>query len=156
MPDEFELRFPDSEVAPVKRAGSGIGREANPEFDAAPPDYVLAPAEGKSPDQIRAEVQAELKAKLGSFEETEPPDELVTQFSLRELMQIVFFCAIAFSVLRIVPSDLFAGLLGLATFGGLALLTITKPQKMIFYLGWWTLLGIYVISSVIAVITKNG
>jgi hypothetical protein len=156
MPDEFELRFADSDVAPIKRAGSESGRQTHSEFDDASPDYVLAPDVGKSSDQIRAEVQADLKSKLGPFKEERPQDELSTQFSLRELMQIVFFCAIAFSVLRIVPSDLFAGLLGLATFGGLALLTITKPQKMIFYLAWWTLLGIYVISSVIAVISKQG
>ena len=40
---------------------------------------------------------------------------------------------------------------GIATMLGLVLLTMAKPEKMIYYLVWWTLLGIYVISSAIAV-----
>ncbi len=154
MSDEFEIRFADSHVAPIKRQGNAA-HPPHPEFDEATPDYVLAPPEGKSVVQSRVQVEAELKAQLGSFDEEAPDDEMVFQFSLRDLMQIVFFCAVAFAVLRLVPTDLFAGVLGLATFGGLALLTIAKPQNMIFYLAWWSLLSVYVISSVIAVINKG-
>lgn len=70
------------------------------------------------------------------------------------MMLITFLAAVGFAVLRLCPPAMFAGAMGGVAIVGLAVLSIAKPEKIIFHLVWWTILGIYIIASVIAVLTK--
>ncbi len=153
MPDEFEIRFPgDERRSQCKVVGDG----AAPADDESNENLELRAPEGKSLLESRREVEAELKSHLSQeSDEPAPTEDWSAQFTLKEMMQLVLCCGVAFAVLRLVPTDMFAGVLGLATFASLAVLTIAKPQKMFFYLAWWTLLGVYVIASVIAIANKR-
>src|SRR5215471_6226069 len=128
MPDEFEIRFPGDERRRQRTVGddaatAGTGDDAD--------DLRLRPPEGKSLIESRREVESEMKSHFGGDgSEPEPVESWLPQFTLKEMMQLVLLCGVGFAVLRLVPTDLFAGALGLATFASLAVLTIVKPEKM--------------------------
>lgn len=110
-------------------------------------DLQLAPAVELVVDKesLPAEIEVEEEEALPA------PSQ---QFTLRDLMFITLLSAIGFGVLRLCPPALFAGAMGGIAILGLAMLTIAKPERVIFHLVWWTVLGIYIISSVIAVLGK--
>jgi hypothetical protein len=152
MADEFEIRFPgDERRSQPAVSGQRRGRGETDESE----ELELRSPDGKSLVEWRREIEAELKSQLGGESESPPVENWSAQFTLKELMQLVLCCGVAFAVLRMVPTDLFAGALGLTTFASLAVLTIAKPQKMFFYMAWWALLAVYVISSVIAIVGKR-
>lgn len=114
-------------------------------------DLQLAP-----PIELVIDQPATLPAELDDEEEDaeERLPEPSQQFSLRDLMFITGLAAVGFGVLRLFPPAIFAGAMGGIAILGLAVLTIAKPERVIFHLIWWTVLGIYIISSVFAVIKK--
>lgn len=115
-------------------------------------DLALAPASGPSAEEIRRSLQTTEPVEIDDEEGLPEPS---LQFSLRDMMLVTFLAALGFAVLRFCPPPMFAGAMGGIAILGLALLTIAKPEKAIFHLIWWTVLGVYIIASIIAVISKK-
>lgn len=113
-------------------------------------EIILAPVVSRSPPFFAESLQS---AEL----DDEPIDDLpepALQFSLRDMMLITFMAAAGFAVMRRSPPAAFAGTMGGLAILGMIILTIVKPQRAIFHLLWWTVLGIYIVSSIIAFLTK--
>jgi hypothetical protein len=125
-----------------------------PEVDDEP-DLNLLPPAGHSASELHKQAMLEAAAERAAQAEDDEPEELPTQFSIKELMQVTAFAAVGFAIMHWVPPDLLAGALGLASIVGMGILTVAKPQKAYFYLIWWTLLAVYVIVSIFAVINKK-
>ncbi|MFP6693010.1 MAG: hypothetical protein VB875_08335 [Pirellulales bacterium] len=81
--------------------------------------------------------------------------ELVEQqqpYSIRDVLLLTGLASVLFGVSRFVTPDIFAGALGLSAFIGLILLSVFKPQRSIFHVGWWILLSLYVLTAVVAIV----
>jgi hypothetical protein len=126
-----------------------------PEVDDEEADLALLPPAGKSASELQKQAMLEAAAQRAAEADDEEPEESATQFSIKELMQVTAFAAVGFAIMRWFPADLLAGALGLAAIIGMGILTVAKPQKAFFYLAWWTLLAVYVIVSIVAVINKK-
>jgi hypothetical protein len=154
----------------VANLRQGIVSETRPPFDGARsipqrPDRPLVGEvvpEAELEDDLRLAPPIERSREelvLSVAEEDEADDddglpEPSQQFTLRDIMLLTFLAAVGFAVLRLCPPAMFAGTMGGVAILGLAVLSIAKPEKIIFHLVWWTILGIYIIASVIAVMTK--
>jgi len=118
-------------------------------------ELALAPASGASAAEIRHSQQAaEIAASYEADEEVEQPEPSL-QFSLREMMLITFLAAVGFGVQRFFPPAMFAGAMGGIAILGLAFLSFVKPEQAIFHLIWWTMLGVYVVASIIAIFSHH-
>jgi len=81
------------------------------------------------------------------------------QCSLAELLTLLTLAAVGLSALSLVPGGLqaprAAGIAGVAALVGLVVLSILRPRRLIVHLGWWLLVGAYVIACVVAVIGSD-
>ncbi len=113
-------------------------------------EIILAPVISRS---VQLPTESLPSAEFDDEQKDDLP-EPSKQFTLRDMLLITFMAAAGFAVMRLSPPAAFAGTMGGLAILGLALLTIVKPQRAIFHLLWWTVLGIYIASSVIATMTK--
>jgi hypothetical protein len=116
----------------------------------------IAPPEGKSAAEIRAEIAAselpavELAEKWrAAFESTTEP----TRFSLGEMLAVVTIVSLAMAGVRWLPPPLFAGIVGFAMFGWLIWLSLWSIEARVAKLIWWSLLVAYLLALVISFVT---
>jgi hypothetical protein len=142
------IRSADGMPAIPRPTEQPLAAEVIPEIELAE-DLQLAPAV-----ELVVDDTPELPAELEEEDDEAGLAEPSQQFTLRDMMLLTLIAAVGFGVLRLFPPALFAGAMGGIAILGLAVLTIAKPERVIFHLIWWTILGIYIISSVFAVIKK--
>jgi hypothetical protein len=142
------IRSADGLPAIPRPAEQPLAGEIVPEVELAE-DLQLSP-----PVELVVDEPPVLPAELDEEDDDEGLAEPSQQFTLREMMLITLIAAVGFGVLRFFPPALFAGAMGGIAIVGLAVLTIAKPERVIFHLIWWTILGVYIISSVFAVIKR--
>jgi hypothetical protein len=74
------------------------------------------------------------------------------QFSLGELLMVLVLSAVALGSLQLLPPEEAAGLAGLVALVSLVvLLLVPRPWPGLF-LAWWTVLAVYVVTAVVAVL----
>lgn len=116
-----------------------------------PDEYPLAPPEPRSVDQRPLSYGVYHEP---SFEEPQQ-DRRRWQFSLSEMLWITAGTAVVLSLLGCLPGGYsakgFAAVAGMAVLVSLVFLEMLKPQRMIFYIGWWLGFGAYVLSSAAAI-----
>jgi hypothetical protein len=113
----------------------------------------LAPPSGLSANERLAMLETAATDDELDDEDENLPDPS-QQFTLRDMMLLTFIAAVGFAILRLFPPPVFAAAAGGFAILGLAALSVLKPQKLIFHLMWWTVLAVYIIASIIAVLTK--
>lgn len=112
-------------------------------------DLGLAPLD---PEVVEVRRQM-LLADLPAIPEPEPePVPRPFQFSIKEMMVLTAVFAVTLAILRLVPASVFAGLVALAALVTLPLMGMVPPsaRKM-----WWTALGIYLLSCLVALISGS-
>ncbi len=96
----------------------------------------------------RLQGQFDDRTKFKAVELVEQPQP----YSIRDVLLLTGLASVVFGVSRFVTPDIFAGALGLSAFIGLILLSVFKPQRSIFQVGWWILLSLYVLTAVVAIV----
>ncbi len=101
-------------------------------------------------DSMRRRLQGQFddRTKFKAVELVEQPQP----YSIRDVLLLTGLASVVFGVSRFVTPDIFAGALGLSAFIGLILLSVFKPQRSIFQVGWWILLSLYVLTAVVAIV----
>lgn len=101
-------------------------------------------------DSMRRRLQGQFddRTKFKAVELVEQPQP----YSIRDVFLLTGLASVVFGVSRFVTPDIFAGALGLSAFIGLILLSVFKPQRSIFQVGWWILLSLYVLTAVVAIV----
>ena len=83
-----------------------------------------------------------------------PPDNLPPatsrQFSLSSLLCLMVLACLGFAAFAKLPRPIFAGFAGGISVLGLIILTVFKPPWAIIHLGWWLVLSIYLLASLLA------
>jgi hypothetical protein len=74
-----------------------------------------------------------------------PPDD-TRHFSLWGLLTLLTFAAVVLGLGSHVPKPMFAGILGFATLALMALLSLIRDPPVLWQVGWWILLVIYLIA----------
>jgi Flp pilus assembly protein TadB len=116
----------------------------------------IAPAEGKSAAEIRAEIAAsELPAAdladkwRVAYESAQDPP----RFSLGEMLAVVTIVSLAMAGVHWLPPPVFAGIVGFAMFGWLIWLSLWNIEARAAKLIWWSLLVVYLLALVISFLT---
>jgi hypothetical protein len=84
-----------------------------------------------------------------------PPEAEPLRYSLRELLILMTLSAVLLSTIRLLGAATFAAVSGVMAFAMLIFISVAKPQNGIIHIGWWILMVIYLIASVVAVVGKN-
>ena len=74
------------------------------------------------------------------------------QFSLAELLMLVAVASIALGILGCFPPEHAAFLAGAGALVSMVVLAVLRPSRPIVYLGWWVVLGIYLLMCVAALV----
>lgn len=130
---------------------------ANEHEEPTSDDLRLAPPEGKSLAELRQDIlNDDIKAEDDEeFGEDAEHEVRPFQFRLGDLMLITTVAAVGFAMMNILPLDIYAGTMGALAIVGLAALSLLQPEHAMPHLLWWTLLATYIITSIVAVITKG-
>lgn len=74
-----------------------------------------------------------------------PPDDQ-RHFSLWGLLALMTMAAVVLGLGSQLPKPVFAGLLGLATLSFMALLSLIREPPVLWQVGWWMMLVLYLIA----------
>jgi lipopolysaccharide export LptBFGC system permease protein LptF len=108
------------------------------------------------PDPERVDYKPTLEPfDLDELLEANVADEARFQFSLAELLLLTAMASLILGILGCFPRQYAAGLAGLGALISLIVLAVLKPQRPVIYLGWWVILGIYLLSCVAAMIPES-
>jgi hypothetical protein len=116
---------------------------------AKPPDeHSVVP-----PDPERAEYRSPYgPVDPNEVPQVEPTEKEPFQFSLAELLLLTALVSVLLGILGCFPQQYAAGLAGLGALVSMLALAILKPTRAIMYVGWWFVLGIYLLSCVRAIV----
>lgn len=110
--------------------------------------YDLRPVEGKSAEQIQTEHATQRIYEIHSDEEQ--PKREKFRFSLGELFAVTTFACLALSAASWFPLPIFASVSGVFTLLVMFVFSLYPPQTRVMHLAWWTLLGTYLVATVVA------
>lgn len=119
--------------------------------DSEEAELVVAPPDGKTPDEVTAELGGLPDRLLPAPEET--PRRSALSFSLFELFAAMTFVSIALAGASWLPLQPFVGLVGLCTI--LALLVsslLPRPHSRLVKLAWGTLVATYILAAAVALV----
>ncbi len=81
------------------------------------------------------------------------------QFTVGELLGLVAVVAVVLGVMGCLPGghsmEILAGVAGITVLASLVLLALLQPSRPIFQIAWWTLLGLYALASLAAVVQNS-
>ena len=117
----------------------------------------IAPPEGKSYAEIRAEIEATVMPPAGSACERQAgiasAAAEATRFSLGEMLAVVTIASVGMAGVRWLPPPLYAGIVGFAMFGWLIGLSLWNVEARLAKLIWWSLLTVYLLSLILSFLT---
>lgn len=120
--------MPDDELEPTREPQA---------FALEPPKRPPAP-----PQRIPPAFSAtDLEAIREAVEPARTDDE--RRFTLAGLFALVTFASVVFALASYLPPAIFAGVTGLATLVGMAVLSFLNGPPLVIQVGWWMLLAIY-------------
>jgi hypothetical protein len=117
-------------------------------------EYPISSEEILEDIEARERVRALLAAKNRELDELALPNREDAQFSLTWLMILSTAACVLLSIGRLLPSALFAGACGVATFVYLAILSAFKVRRAIPTAIFWLLFFVYLIASAAAVVER--
>ena len=126
--------------------------DSTPETNASDDEYRVAPADPNvvTPDPMM------LMPNIDPPADEEPEGPRRFQFSLRELILLVTGASVFLSIVRSLPggsfAKAFAGWAGLLVLVAMILMACLQPKRLIFRVGWWVLLGLYLAACAAAIL----
>jgi hypothetical protein len=122
---------------------SGNSNEAQPDRD---DEYPLLPPDPERPDYKPVATPLDLNELL----EAKEKEAARFQFSLAELLMLVAGTSLVLGILGCFPPEYAAFLAGAGALVSMVVLAVLRPSRPIVYLGWWVILGIYLLMCVMA------
>ena len=65
-------------------------------------------------------------------------------------MVLMAFAAVLLAPMNFLPREIYAGLLGIVAVGLLILQSMLQSRLLLLRLGWWVVLGVYLVSAALA------
>ena len=116
----------------------------------------IAPPEGKSYAEIRAEIEATVMPPAGSACERQAvivSSAEAMRFSLGEMLAVVTIVSVGMAGVRWLPPPIYTGIVGFVMFGLLIVLSFWNVEARLAKLIWWSLLTVYLLSLILSFVT---
>ncbi len=158
---EFPNEHDEARLLSASSESSKPTEEFSDQLGETPPasdddEFRIAAGDNTPASAWDAAIQKQLDRELEhgtKFVPVEMAEEPI-RFSLRETLILTACTAFLFALFRLMSPAYFAGMLGLLTFFWLVAMSMFRPQKSIFQVGWWVLLTVYLIASVVAMVQR--
>ncbi len=98
----------------------------------------------------------ELDEDEQSLREAAKPAPLKFAFSMKQLLVAITASAIALGILSLIGAPILAGVLGLLAIVGLVIFAIGVEVPAVVMLGWWVVLVLYILVSIIGQLLPSG